>query len=476
MAGTGTVPALIVIAAALAGCAAPGPEAPPVPPTPPEDASPRVICDPRCNVLAVGTPDPTNEPMIAVNPRDPLNLVAGANDYTGTVRDSWLGYYWSLDGGKTWGRGLVPGCPECPRTTPPSPLTGYTVAGDAVVAFDEEGNAYLSGLVARRGGATFAGSALFVAKSTNKGESFDDIRLVVVGDGTAAFHDKEWIATGPGGKVYIVWTMYTGSTVANIMFSRSDDAGAAWIPPVVVSNLQAAEIGGQGAQPVVGSDGTLYVAWHDSGRSGVLVSKSGDDGETWSAPALAAATTAIPSPLPNSRYRQSMLPAFAIHRSLEGDTLYAAWNDYRDGNSDILLVRSDDGGESWGEPVRVNDDEGEADQFMPAISVSARGAVGVMFYDRREDPENALVKVYYAHSDAGGAFVGIPLTDAAFDGDKSGGSFFGQVTMTGGPFMGDYLGLADGPDYAVGIWADTRNSDDINTDLYIGRVRMPGQS
>ncbi|MGH9187801.1 MAG: hypothetical protein ACRD0U_18645, partial [Acidimicrobiales bacterium] len=44
---------------------------------------------------------PANETSIAINPTDPNNVIAGANDYESGV-DSVMGVYVSFDGGHTW--------------------------------------------------------------------------------------------------------------------------------------------------------------------------------------------------------------------------------------------------------------------------------------------------------------------------------------------------------------------------------------
>src|ERR1700732_4812985 len=64
-----------------------------------------------------------NEPSMAVSSRNPLHMVAGANDYrsvalpfvTGAVEptgDAWLCLFKSFDGGQTWTSTLVPGYPQ----------------------------------------------------------------------------------------------------------------------------------------------------------------------------------------------------------------------------------------------------------------------------------------------------------------------------------------------------------------------------
>src|SRR5207237_4270282 len=51
-----------------------------------------------------------NEPSIAVDPRATSVVVAGANEYCSTIAtgETWLGYYRSTDGARTWHDSLVP--------------------------------------------------------------------------------------------------------------------------------------------------------------------------------------------------------------------------------------------------------------------------------------------------------------------------------------------------------------------------------
>src|SRR5512134_3196986 len=76
-----------------------------------------------------------NEPTVAASTRNPLHLLAGANDYRTVdlpglpedrvIGDAWLGLYKSLDGGLTWKSNLLPGFPQDHTATGlASPLHG----------------------------------------------------------------------------------------------------------------------------------------------------------------------------------------------------------------------------------------------------------------------------------------------------------------------------------------------------------------
>jgi hypothetical protein len=115
-----------------------------------------------------------------------------------------------------------------------------------------------------------------------------------------------------------------------------------------------------------------------------------------------------------------------------------------------------------------NDNESSgASQFFPAVSVAGNGWVVGEFYDRRDDPENRLLSVYFAISFDGGESypVQINVTDLGFDGDNSRGN-----NPQG--FIGDYLGIASSDWYAIGLWCDTRNADNSSTDIYSARVLL----
>ena len=87
------------------------------------------------------------------------------------------------------------------------------------------------------------------------------------------------------------------------------------------------------------------------------------------------------------------------------DRLYVVWPDRRSGHSQILFAFSEDKGRSWSPVRRINDNapSDTTDQFMPEIAVNRDGVVGVMWYDRRDHPDNLGWDARFAASFDGGA-------------------------------------------------------------------------
>jgi Neuraminidase (sialidase) len=98
--------------------------------------------------------------------------------------------------------------------------------------------------------------------------------------------------------------------------------------------------------------------------------------------------------------------------------IYVNWVDERNGadDRDVWVVYSDDHGNTWSEPVRVNDDPAGAHQFLTWMTVDQHtGNLFAVFYDRR-GLEGNLTHVYLAVSENGGkSFENICLTDEPFD-------------------------------------------------------------
>jgi hypothetical protein len=105
-----------------------------------------------------------------------------------------------------------------------------------------------------------------------------------------------------------------------------------------------------------------------------------------------------------------MIPTLAADAS-DGpfrDRIYTVWPDLRSGRAEVLLAYSADGGRTWSSPRIVNDDglrlqsPHGPDHLQPVVAVNSAGVVGVMWYDRRERPDELGWDVRFTASLDGG--------------------------------------------------------------------------
>jgi len=135
-------------------------------------------------------------------------------------------------------------------------------------------------------------------------------------------------------------------------------------------------------------------------------------------------------------------------------------------NVDIFLVKSIDGGKTWTEPIRVNQDAkgNNVDQWFPWVTVDSSGAVYVIYYDRRDSANflqgkrangivtstlisrpNHLAEVFLAKStDGGQSWTESLLSQTPSNLDDA---FFGR-----GVFIGDYINVAVSGGLVYGLW------------------------
>jgi len=392
-----------------------------------------------------------NETAIALDPSNPLNLVAGTNDYR--TGDAQAGVSYSFDGGVTWTASTL----ELLDSTSGK----YGVQGDPAIAPYRNGVFYYAYIDFNRGDSN---NRLAVARSTDGGVTWPQVGVIDDNSlgGSQDFEDKEYIAcdnTGGtyDGNVYVTWTRFPAVGATVIYGVVSTDGGATFSAPVQIGDLTG---GVQGSVPVVAPNGDVYVAWLDNGMLSFDVSTDG--GATYGVDRTVAVINQQFFPLPGASYRGNSFPTIAVDTSggPNNGTIYVAWGDRLGlgGSPDILLSRSTDGGVTWSAPVSVSDDTNGSYQFFPWLGVGPDGVVSVVFFDRRRAPNSEFYDTFVAQSFDGGLTfdrnrrVSSQMSDSLNDG-------------FGGFFIGDYNGIASWINRVHPFWTDCRSANRSSSGL-----------
>ena len=184
------------------------------------------------------------------------------------------------------------------------------------------------------------------------------------------FGDRDFIAVGPDGTVYVTWdygppgdkttTVQSGGGSGyytagefNAVVQKSSDGGRTWTQPVSIS--PDFPLGGAYSAPIVAErNGTLDVLYwqHPTNPATLAVSpgheyftRSTDGGATWSTPVAVG-----------PRAGTIALPVWWIDGSLAVDpagNLYAAWDTQHKRRDTAWLAWSTNRGRRWSKPLRV---------------------------------------------------------------------------------------------------------------------------
>jgi hypothetical protein len=267
-----------------------------------------------------------------------------------------------------------------------------------------------------------------------------------------------------------------------IVCERSTDGGRSWpdSPKPISPPAQRLVIGVHVVADTHDPQ-TFYAVWLEyfsglldgSGTNTMQLAKSTDGGQTWSAPVTVSRFLPLPGTFPRQSFRNLTIPIMDIGRRGELYVSYADYNPLRastpdeDGmQADIKLVTSLDGGASWSGPVRVNQDETNADQFQPYLRVTPRGQLNISYFDRRLDlpnlpshPGNFFIDTWLSRSNNAGA----TWKDSRVSHDSWDPSINPPISGSGA-FIGDYQGLVADNCFAVPFVNDTHLANDPGRD------------
>ncbi len=398
-----------------------------------------------------------NSPTLVRNPADENNLVTAARIDSPAYSCSLNA---SFDGGGRWAQTPIPA---------PAGEEPKCFAPDA--AFASDGTLYVSYVTLK--GRANAPNAVWITRSTDGGKTLGP--PVQTPLGPRAFQVRLTADPRSAKRLYLTWVkadelgLYAFANTGNpIMAVRSDDGGANWTDPARVSGAGRQRV--VAPSPVAGTaageldvlyldlgDDVLDYAGGHRGRGGppyggkwqLVLARSTDNGATWKESVVDPALT------PTERFIvfTPPFPSLAVDRG--SGTMYAAFQDGRNGDPDVLLWTLRKGASTWSAPVRVNDTavkDGTA-QYLPKLAVAPDGRLDVLYYDRRADGTNVLDEVSLQSSfDGAGTFT--PRVKVS---DRSFSSRIGAGLERNLADLGSRLALLSTDTRAYGVWTDTRN-------------------
>ncbi|HEX2048869.1 MAG TPA: sialidase family protein [Acidimicrobiales bacterium] len=402
-----------------------------------------------------GPIDVANSPTVAHNPAREGNVVV-------TYRLDRPGYSaflsYSYDGGESWEQTILPlprdaaVCAASPQGTP------CPFAPDA--AFAPDGTLYVT-YVNLQGNGNRPDN-LWISTSTDGGRTLAPPTRIA---GSLTFQPR--VTVDPDGPVYVTWLqaeevglLRFAGPPPRVVTARSDDGGKTFAPPVPVSDAGRERV--VAPSPVI-DDGDLVVMYQDLKANrrdfenqpgppaelpfALVLTRSTDQGRTFSQ------GVEFESDILATRRFLPFLPEMPQLAAADDGKLYATWADGRNGDDDVFLRSSSDGGRTWTDAVKVNDNgaDGTA-QFLPNVEVGPGDRVSVLFLDGRHDPgAKEKLDAYLATStDGGKTFDNMRLTTRSFD--EAIGPTFGPDYGTD---LGTKLGLAAGDGRLFAAWVDT---------------------
>ena len=437
-----------------------------------------------------------NSAGIHVTPR----LVPPPGLVTDSVRIS--GFSTSNDGGQTWTSGFMP-----------TPAGGGSTSGDPSIGVDRHGVFYFAQLAASVAAGTFG---IYVNKSDDSGKTWGSAVAVQV-DAAA---DKEWLAVGPDpvvksrDNVYVTWTSFRAA--CELRFGRSTDGGATFtaktifVPTANANNafpqncLQFSNIV---VDPIRGTLYVPFLRFSNRDQDFIQMMISDDAGETFRFATFnvpgAPSPTVYPVTQPGhltacgggnirltihgaanpgpGRFgfprfvhasRLTIQPAAAARNGV----VYLAWNNSSSlifgdpaSNSNILFMRSDDGGNTWTAPIIANPIvTSDTQHVLPSLAIDQDpNDVHISYYTQHA---NGSVDLDMANSrDRGASFpvnrtirvssesFNLPPTNIALTNAPlfSATNYDRQIAVCYA--LGEYQGLTTANGNVYAAWGDSRN-------------------
>lgn len=307
-----------------------------------------------------------------------------------------------------------------------------------------------------------------VAHSDDQGQSWTHVQ-VAPNPGSLADKNHMWLDRKAGSPyenyLYDAWTDFGGSSNNQIVIKYSSDRGETWSDKKTISTAVNAGSHNQGVNVHTGPNGEVYAVWgiYDGwpqDEKALGFAKSLDGGATWSsAVRIISNIRGIRNSGVPQNMRVACFPVMTVDISNgpNSGNLYVVWTNIgvpgvNTGNDrDVYMIKSSDEGDTWSEPIRVNQDpiaQGKA-HYMPWItSDPSNGTLSVVFYDNRNTNPNQAEAWAATSNTAGEFWEDFKVSDVSFT----------PVPIPGlaSGYFGDYLGITANNGLVYPCWTDNR--------------------
>lgn len=289
---------------------------------------------------------------------------------------------------------------------------------------------------------------IYFNRSTNRGSDWlqNDVRLDH-GTQTAGTPQISWV----GNVINVVWND-DRDVKSDVYSNRSTNNGATWLSEDVRLDTDGPGAADSYGHCLVAAGSNVYVAWYDlrDGSSGIYFNRSTDGGSSWLPSDVRLDTPAGPG------------GGFEPKIAVSGSNVVVMWTDSRNGDSDVYVNRSADGGATWlASDVRI-DHSGLGYAFSATLTLSG-STVTVAWVDGR----NAV----------GGSFPNTSVfCETSIDG---GATWRPEDTTVSQPFPGGTNGSSSSPALAAHgrsvyvVWHDYRSGTPA---LYFNRSTDMGKT
>lgn len=337
-----------------------------------------------------------SEPSLTINPLDPSEMVAGSFSSIGAPDGSVVSpYEFTTDGGKTW------------------LAFGSQGTQDKSLAWTSDGSAIFTSYL--------DGGDNIVTKTGTLGTGLNTVTNVIANGGVPACggsscNDQPWVVAGQGkgsaNTIFLGFNDFANSPTTNTaVIATSHDGGVTFTKTFIDPTPQVVQ-DGPPIRIAAANDGKtvygMYVNWNNPNFTvvdptngafvfpgQVMVTKSTDDGNTWTAlnaganSEVAATNTPFETvglnyPISVGRERNGSDNAIAVDPKNPNHIVVAYSNAGLDANSNptgvvqLFVSESKDGGQTWSQvfstPANVR-------AGQPAIAIAGDGAIGLLYND-----------------------------------------------------------------------------------------------